>query len=113
MTATEKEKLRLFVDFIEGIKLAAGSAHALAHYQENPKWLDVRDLLENIITVSTGLPQLTEDALPLWGSIKTSLDQIVETGEKLYTMKSMSRIDVLQNLSFRQKSAHLLSNTDG
>jgi beta-phosphoglucomutase-like phosphatase (HAD superfamily) len=32
--------------FMEGLKQAAGSAHILAHAQQNPGWLKIRDLLE-------------------------------------------------------------------
>lgn len=110
LTAEDKEKPKLFVEFIDGIKTAAGSAHAMAHYQENPKWLDTRDLLENIITVGMTLPHFSEETKPVWSSIKTSLLQMVETGKKLATMKSMKRVDVLANLDFRAKNADLLGN---
>jgi hypothetical protein len=40
---TEPEML---MRFMQALKDAAGSAHQLAHAQQNPNWLSVRDLLE-------------------------------------------------------------------
>lgn len=67
----------MLVRFIDGIKIAAGSAHQLAHAQENPNWLKVRDLLESLI----------------------------ESGQKLATSKSMPRQQVLEELAKREVKA--------
>lgn len=69
----------------------------------NPKWLDTRDLLENVITVGMTLPQFDEMSGPLWIKIQGSLDQMVETGKKLATMKAMKRSEVLMHLDERTK----------
>lgn len=68
---SEPEMLNRFVD---GLKVAAGSAHQLAHAQENPNWLQVRDLLETLI----------------------------EKGQRLALSKSMPRAEVLRQLDIRQ-----------
>lgn len=59
---------------VDGLKKAAGGAHALAHYQQNPNWLKIRDLLESLI----------------------------EKCQVLATSKSMPRSDVLAELNQRQ-----------
>ena len=64
----------MLVRFVDGLKVAAGSAHQLAHAQENPNWLKVRDMLESLI----------------------------EKGQKMALAKSMPRQDVLANLNLRQ-----------
>jgi hypothetical protein len=40
--AEETKKAEIFIDFIDNIKIAAGSSHQLAHAQENPYWLPSR-----------------------------------------------------------------------
>lgn len=64
----------MLVRFVDGLKIAAGSAHQLAHAQSNPNWLKVRDLLENIMT----------------------------QGQTLAVSKSMPRQEVLRELDLRQ-----------
>lgn len=71
---SEPEMLARFVD---GLKVAAGSAHQLAHAQENPDWLKVRDLLENLI----------------------------EKGQKMAIAKSKPREEVLVELALREAKA--------
>lgn len=60
--------------FIDSLKKSAGYAHALGHYQANPQWLSIRDLLENV----------------------------VEQGQKMYFAKAMPRAEVLQALEVRK-----------
>lgn len=69
----------MLVRFVDGLKVAAGSAHQLAHSQENPNWLKVRDMLENLI----------------------------ESGQKMAMSRSMPRADVLANLTIREKANRL------
>lgn len=97
-----KKRPALFVDFIGSIKTAAGSAHQLAHAQMNTRWLDTRDILEGIITVSQTLPQHTENDNTLWLRIADSLDKMVVSGRKLATSKAMTRQEVLTDLAVRQ-----------
>lgn len=66
----------MLVRFVDGLKTAAGSAHQLAHAQENPNWLKIRDLLENL----------------------------VESGQKMAVSKSMPRQEVIRELDIRQKN---------
>lgn len=73
---TEPEVL---VEFVDGLKRSAGACHALAHYQENPTWLQLRDLLESVI----------------------------EQGQKLVVSKSMPRYQVLSELDRREKEARI------
>lgn len=69
----------MLVRFVDGLKIAAGSAHQLCHAQENPNWLKIRDLLEAMI------PQ----------------------GQKLATSKSMPRQEVLDELVKRELAARI------
>lgn len=66
----------MLVRFVDGLKVAAGSAHQLAHAQENPNWLKVRDMLEALI----------------------------EKGQKLALSKAMPRQEVLANLDHRLRN---------
>lgn len=105
MTAKEVEKPTLFVEFINGLKVAAGSAHQLAIYQENPNFLSIRDKIEAVIEVGQTTPVFTHGQAGMWFSIKNSLVQMSEVGCKMATSKAMSRVDVLSNLTFREAQA--------
>ena len=102
MTTPLEKRPALFVDFIEGLKTAAGSAHQLAHAQENPRFLTVRDTLEAIIEVGQQLPTFNEKQAGLWFQIKVSLDDIREAGVKQARAKAMTRQDVLSELILRE-----------
>lgn len=69
----------MLLRFVDGLKIAAGSSHQLAHAQENPNWLKIRDMLENLI----------------------------ESGQKMAMAKSMPRYEVLQELDARAKAADI------
>lgn len=107
--AEEDKKPKLFVDFIDGLKVAAGSAHQLAHAQMNPKWLDLRNLLENIIEIGQTLPTFS-GTNPLWLKIKGNLENMAVQGQKMFNSRSVSRQDVLDNLDHRLKN---LPDLDG
>lgn len=64
----------MLVRFVDGLKVAAGSAHQLAHAQSNPHWLKVRD----------------------------SLESLIEHGQKMAMAKSLPREEVLYELDKRQ-----------
>ncbi len=102
------QKPQLFLDFIDGIKVAAGSAHQLAHAQENPKWLSTRDILEAVIAASQDIKVFIQEDNKHWDQIKTALEGMIVMGTKLATSKAMKRIDVLAHLDERAKNAHLL-----
>ncbi len=105
-----QKKAELFVDFIDNIKVAAGSSHQLAHQQMNPKWLDVRDILEGVISVSQSITVFSGADNALWNSIKNSLDMMVIQGKKMATSKAMTRQDVLTNLDHRLKVLNETAN---
>ncbi len=69
----------MLVRFVDGLKIAAGSAHQMAHAQSNPNWLKVRDYLENLI----------------------------EAGQKMAIAKSVPRQEVLAQLDDRLKNANI------
>lgn len=73
---TEPECL---VEFVDGLKKSAGSAHALAHAQQNSHWLKIRDLLENLIV----------------------------SGQELAMAKAMPRAVLLDEMKKRQDALHL------
>lgn len=74
-------EVECLMEFVDGLKKAAGTAHAMAHYQANPDWLKIRDLLENVI----------------------------EQGQRLATSKAMPRAQVLQKLDQRIRDGSMLS----
>lgn len=102
LTAKEVDKPRLFVEFIHGLKVAAGSAHQLSHQQENPHFLTLRDLLEKIIEIGQTLPTFTQQQNGMWMGIKKSLDEMAVKGKKMATSKSVTRTEVLDALNLRQ-----------
>lgn len=102
MSTPEAEKPALFVDFINGLKVAAGSSHQLALTQENPYFLTVRDTIEKIIDIGQELPTFIGQQAGLWFSIKLSLEGIADTGFKMATRKALTRQQVLTQLDFRQ-----------
>lgn len=104
-TAEMSKRPTIFVDFIENVKTAAGSAHQLAHTQMNPKWLDIRDFLEEVIEAGKELPMTGNIQNPLWIGIKGSLLTLMENGEKLALAKSMPRAQVLLHLNTREKAS--------
>lgn len=102
ITTQEINKPKLFVDFIHELKCAAGSAHQLGIYQENPNFLTLRDKIEAVIEVGQNLPTFTGQQAGLWFQIKNSLLAMSEAGCKMATSKAMTRNDVLANLNYRQ-----------
>ena len=103
LTIPQDKKPQTFVDFIDGIKVAAGSAHQLAHAQENPHWLEVRDYLEGVIELGQNLPTLsTEKTSHLSLQVETNLLNMKDIGIKMARAKPMSRNDVLANLTLRE-----------
>lgn len=101
--AEERKKPSLFITFVDGLKIAAGSAHQLSHSQQNPNWLSVRDKLESVIEVSQKLvyiPGIFDT--PLWGNIKVSLEEMNLRGRTMGMAKSMPRHEVLESLKIRQ-----------
>ena len=75
MSYIEISEPEMLVRLVDGLKVAAGSSHQLAHSQQNPNWLKVRDLLEGLIVQC----------------------------QKMVVAKSMPRAEVLRNLDIRQK----------
>lgn len=106
-TAKETEKAELFLRFMHCIKIAAGSSHQIAHAQENPYWLNIRDKLEGIIELGARLPVFSESENTLWVTIRKALLGMVETGTELFNKKAMTRVDVLTQLDIREKNARL------
>lgn len=102
MTAKEADKPRIFVEFIDGLKVAAGSAHQLAMAQSNPNFLGIRDTIEQVIKVGQNLPTFTGNQAGLWFSIKISLEGLADKGQKMATAKAMTRQAVLQELDIRK-----------
>lgn len=99
-----KERPRLFFEFIEALKIAAGSAHQLAHAQQNTKFLSVRDIIEGVITVGQTLPLHSEADNQLWLQIRDSLDKLVAAGRKMATSRAMTRSEVLTQLDFKAEN---------
>ena len=105
--ADEKDKPELFVEFLNGIKVAAGSSHQLAHSRpdQSPQWLDLRNLLENILEAGKELPLMTNKQNGLWMNIRNSLKTLTEKGKKVAFSRGMSRTDVLFDMDLRMKNS--------
>jgi ribosome-associated translation inhibitor RaiA len=102
--AEETKKAEIFIDFIDNIKIAAGSSHQLAHAQENPYWLNIRDKLEAVIELGGNTIEFGEHENTLWMTIRTALLGMHEQANKLFLKKAMSRQDVIINLDSRLKA---------
>lgn len=110
-TAIEKEKPQLFLDFMNGIKTAAGSAHALAHSQMNPQWLTVRDLLEKILDTYQELPvKFANEQNIIWIQIKDFLLALIDKVRKLAERKALQFSEVLKRLDARKELINLQTN---
>lgn len=99
--AREQDKPELFVDFIDGLKVAAGSAHQLAHSQENPRWLDVRDYLEGTIEVGQHLP-VEYGSEVIWDKISEMLLNLSVKTQQMTVARAMPRYEVLLELNKRK-----------
>lgn len=100
--AKENAKPQLFVDFIEGLKVSAGSAHQLAQSRMDTRWLDVRDNIEKILDLGKAMPPTKGDDSELWLKIQQVLLNMAENGKKLSNMISQTRLDTLNNLTYRE-----------
>lgn len=103
LNADLKDKPEIFVTFLNSIKVSAGSAHQLAHAQENPNWFVVRDKLEFIMEKGPELP-LNNTPFTIWLTIKNNLEGLIENSRKMLTAKAMPRYEVLSQLAQRQKA---------
>lgn len=104
LQAAPVNKPRIYADFIEGIKVAAGSAHQLAQTRESPKWLKIRDILELVIVISQELPVAKQDDGPAWKRVKEQLEALHKTGIRLYLSRPEKRQDVLVELAIREQA---------
>lgn len=111
--STLQERPEIVVKFIDGIKVAAGSAHQLCHAQENPHFLDIRDKLEAIISQTEVLVTSASPDNPLWTKIREHLLGIADKGKRMATSKGMTRAEVLTNLDVRSKILNETLNTSG
>lgn len=102
VTAEEQRKPLLFVEFTDGLKAAAGSAHQLAHAQSNPNFLGIRDVLEKVIGGAQGLITCGPKSNGSWMVIKQSLEEMAVRGRKMATSKALTRQEVLDVLDVRQ-----------
>lgn len=112
-TEKESSKPQLFIDFVEGLKVAAGSAHQLSMARMDTRWLDIRDCLEKILDLGKSMPPTKGDDSQMWIRIETTLLQMADNGIKLSNMKSQSRVETLVNLNNREIKARAESQTNG
>lgn len=106
----QERRPQLFVDFIQGIKEAAGSSHQLAHAQENTHWLAIRDNLEKVIELGRSFPPSTDNRSTVWIKVKTLLENLEISGRKLGASKAMTRTEVLANLDARELASRIESS---
>ena len=110
-----EQQPRIFIDFIEGLKVAAGSAHQLcfAQLDHSTSWLSLRDRLEKIIELSKQLPSFTQNNNGLWFNISQTLEALIALGQKLATQKAFSRNDILFDVDQRAKNPQGLEPANG
>lgn len=104
-TAELQKRPQILAEFLNGVKVSAGSSHQLAHAQENPNWLQVRDLLEKILEIGQNLPLAsdTSAAFKTWFSISETLENMVVIGKKMAAQAALTRPEVLDILDKRKK----------
>lgn len=107
----EIKRPQLFVEFINGIKVAAGCSHQLAHARidQSPHWLDIRDKLEKVIEIGQHLPTLSGETVFLWNGIASTLKSLAVNIEKLFDMPGMKMSEVDAILTQRLKNADELN----
>lgn len=112
ITTENTEKPKLFIDFINGLKVAAGCSHQLAHSRvdQSPNWLAIRDNLEAIIDIGQHLPTFSGEQAFFWKSISDSLSDLSKGVIQLFESKAMPFADVEKALDYRLKNADKLSN---
>ncbi len=109
VTSELNKQPEIFTEFLNSIKVAAGSAHQLAHSRVDvsTRWLHLRDVLEAILEVGQTLPTFGQKNNGAWMSIKKSLDQLADQGKRLFQAKAISKVDLNFELDQRLKNAAL------
>lgn len=100
---------------LRAIKEASGSAHQLAHMQQNPVFLQIRDQLESMMRESGRLALLNhigkKPPLVKGRSVfihnSDLLRALAILGKKIATSKSMKRTDVLFMVDERERNAKM------
>lgn len=95
-------KPQALIIFVHELKVAAGSAHQLYIYRENPYMETIRNTLEAVIEKSQDIVAIAPSIY--WTAIKEALDNIAVNGLKSIDSKAMSRQDVLTHLDYKQKN---------
>lgn len=86
--------------FLDGVQKAAVAANGLAHTQANPKWLAVRDGLENLVKLFKTL--IIAGKQPPRAKIVSTLRGVLFGAHMMVSAKSMNRQDVLATLDVRK-----------
>ena len=109
--AESREKPRLFVQFVDALKVAAGSSHQLAHSRidQSPHWLGIRDRLEGIIEISQKLPTFTGESNFLWQGISDSLKALSKAIKELFDSRALPYATVDKMLQARLERANELN----
>lgn len=107
-TPKDSNKPELFLDFLGGLKVAAGSAHQLAHARMDTRWLDLRDILEKVLDLGKEIPVSKADDGEMWLRIAKSLVTLSNTGFYLANnTKAQKRADTLAALTTRETAVRL------
>lgn len=103
----QKEKPVLFIDFVNGLKVAAGCSHQLAHSRidQSPYWLSIRDNLEKIIEIGQHLPTFSGEQNFLWKGISESLSELSKDVFILFQSKGTPWATVEKMLDERLSNA--------
>lgn len=88
--------------FMMGLLRAATAANGLAHTQSNPRWLAVRDAIEEIAQTFKALI-IAHKEVPR-ARLTALLQRILLSCNKMATDKAVKRQDVLVELDKRQKT---------
>lgn len=100
----EVDRPKLFVEFINSLKIAAGSAHQLGVTRLEPLWLNLRDVLEKIVELGQQLPNLGDSVNRHWVGIQKNLEILAYRGRVLGESRMRPRQDVLQDVDRRMKN---------
>lgn len=97
---------RTLMKFRASLRQASGCAHQLAHAQQNPAFLALRDQLDQTTKLATGMGMSRDPKAGLaMAMVGTVLDKLWRTAEKTATSKSVPRAEVLAMLDRRQAAA--------
>ncbi len=94
---------KLLIRFRSALRQSSGCAHHLAHMQQNPQFLALRDAMDQTSSLATKI-SMGNGAMAgaVLAHIGTVLDRLWQQAERMATAKPVARADVLAMLDVRK-----------